>query len=79
MISRITRFIIYPFTKTGQKVVYGIKLLIGSVKQRRGSGIPQNPEEQALDDYQRRLEKTFGSSRILNSVMSDVRSWVTGE
>ena len=83
LVSRIVRSVVHPLKEAVRTVFVGAKSLAHRVKRSRvdeeaGASEEKSAEELAMNDYQRELENTFGSSERIGRVMQVVRLWTIG-
>ena len=82
--SRVVHSVVHPLKEAVRTVFVGAKSLVRRLKRSRvdeeaGASEKKSAEELAMDDYQRELENTFGSSESIDYVMLVVRRWTNGE
>ena len=83
MVSRVVHSVVHPLKEAVRTVFVGAKSLVRRLKRNRvdeeaGAREEKSAEEIAMDEYRRKLENTFGSSRRIDEVMFDVRGWTNG-
>ena len=83
LVSRVVHSVVHPLKEAVRTVFVGAKSLAHRLKRSRvdeeaGASEKKSAEELAMDDYQRELENTFGSSERIGRVMQVVRDWTNG-
>ena len=83
LVSRVVHSVVHPLKETVRTVFISAKSLVRRLKRNRvdeeaGAREEKSAEEIAMDEYRRKLENTFGSSRRIDEVMFDVRGWTNG-
>ena len=83
LVSRVVHSVAHPLKEAVRAVFFGAKSLVRRLKRSRvdeeaGASEKKSAEELAMDDYQRELENTFGSSERIGRVMQVVRDWTNG-
>ena len=83
LVSRVVHSVAHPLKEAVRAVFFGAKSLVRRLKRSRvdeeaGASEEKSAEELAMDDYQRELEHTFGSSERVDSLMEVVRDWTNG-
>ena len=83
MVSRVVHSVVHPLKEAVRTVFVGAKSLAHRLKRSRvdeeaGASEKKSAEELAMDDYQRELENTFGSSEALDFAMIYVEAWIDG-
>ena len=83
LVSRVAHSIVHLLKETVRTVFISAKSLVRHLKCSRvdveaDTSEEKSVEEKAMDEYQRKLENTFGSSRRIDEVMFDVRGWTNG-
>ena len=81
LVSRVVHSVVHPLKEAVRTVFVGAKSLAHRLKRSRvdeeaGASEEKSAEELAMNDYQRELENTFGSSELLDDVIADVRWWI---
>ena len=81
--SRVVHSVVRPLKEAVRAVFVGAKSLVRHLKRSRigveaDTSEEKSAEEIAMDEYRRKLEHTFGSSRRIDEVMFDVRGWTNG-
>ena len=81
LVSRVVRSVVHPLKEAVRAAVAGAKSLVCCLKRNRAdpdasTTEEKNAAEKAMDEYRRKLEETFGSSRAIGLyVMVFVRAW----
>ena len=81
LVSRVVHSAVNPLKEAVRTVFVGAKSLVRRLKRSRvdeeaGASEEKSAEEKAMDEYRRKLEETFGSSRTIGLyVMVFVRAW----
>ena len=83
LVSRVVHSVVHPLKEAARTVFVGAKSLIRRLKRSRvdveaDTSEGKSAAEIATDEYRRKLENTFGSSRRIDEVMFDVRGWTNG-
>ena len=83
LVSRAVHSVVHPLKEAVRTVSVGAKSLVRRLKRSRvdeeaGTREKESAEKLAMDDYQRKLENTFGSSESTERVMGVVRNWTNG-
>ena len=83
LVSRVVHSVVHPLKETVRTVFISAKSLVRRLKRNRVDVEADTSEEKsaaeiAIDEYRRKLENTFGSSRRIDEVMFDVRGWTNG-
>ena len=83
LVSRVVHSVVHPLKEAVRAVFVSGKSLIRRLKRSRvdeeaDTSEEKSVEEKAMDEYRRKLENTFGSSRRIDEVMFDVRGWTNG-
>ena len=83
LVSRIVRSVVHPLKKAVRAVFVSGKSLIRRLKRSRvdveaDTSEGKSAAEIATDEYRRKLEHTFGSSKMIANVMGFVRNWTIG-
>ena len=83
LVSRVVHSVVHPLKEAVRTVFVGAKSLAHRLKRSRvdeeaGTSEEKSAEELAMNDYQRELENTFGSSERIGRVMQVVRLWTIG-
>ena len=83
LVSRVVHSVVHPLKEAVRTVFISAKTLVRHLKCSRvdveaDTSEEKSVEEKATDEYQRKLENTFGSSRRIDEVMVDVRGWTNG-
>ena len=83
LVSRVVHSVVHPLKEAVWAVFVSGKSLIRRLKRSRvdeeaDTSEEKSAEEIAMDEYRRKLENTFGSSRRIDEVMFDVRGWTNG-
>ena len=83
LVSRVVHSVVHPLKEAVRTVFVGAKSLAHRLKRSRvdeeaGASEEKSAEELAMNDYQRELENTFGSSERIGRVMQVVRLWTIG-
>ena len=79
--SRVVHSVVHPLKEAVRAVFAGAKSLVRRLKRSRvdeeaGASEEKSAEGKATDEYRRKLEETFGSSRAIGLyVMVFVRAW----
>ena len=84
LVSRVVHSVVHPLKGAVRTVFVGAKSLVRQLKRSRvdeeaDTSDEKSAEEIAMDEYQRKLEHTFGSSERIGYVLFDVRNWTNGE
>ena len=84
LVSRVVHSVAHPLKEAVRAVFVGAKLLVCRPSRSRtdeetGTSEEKSAEEIAMDEYRRKLEHTFGSSRRIDKVMLVVRAWTDCE
>ena len=82
--SRAVHSVVHPLKEAVRAVFVGAKSLVRHLKRSRIGVEADTSEEKsateiAMDEYRRKLEHTFGSSRRIDKVMLVVRPWTDCE
>ena len=82
--SRVVHSVVHPLKEAVRAVFVGAKSLVRHLKRSRVGVEAVTCEEKsateiAMDEYRRKLEHTFGSSRRIDKVMLVVRAWTDCE
>ena len=81
LVSRVVHSVVHPLKEAVRTVFVGAKSLVRRLKRSRvdeeaGASEEKSAEGKAMDEYRRKLEETFGSSRAIGLyVMVFVRAW----
>ena len=81
LVSRLVHSVVHPLKEAVRTVFVGAKSLVRRLKRSRvdeeaGASEEKSAEGKAMDEYRRKLEETFGSSRAIGLyVMVFVRAW----
>ena len=81
LVSRVVHSVVHPLKEAVRTVFVGAKSLVRRLKRSRvdeeaGAREKKSAEGKAMDEYRRKLEETFGSSRAIGLyVMVFVRAW----
>ena len=83
LVSRVVHSVVHPLKEAVRTVFISAKTLVRHLKCSRVDVEADTSEEKsaaeiAIDEYRRKLENTFGSSRRIDEVMFDVRGWTNG-
>ena len=83
LVSRVVHSVVHPLKEAVRTVFVGAKSLVRRPSRSRtdveaDTSEEKSAEEIAMDEYRRKLENTFGSSRRIDEVMFDVRGWTNG-
>ena len=83
LVSKVVHSVVHPLKEAARTVFVGAKSLIRRLKRSRVDVEADTREgksaaEKATDEYQRKLEHTFGSSESIDYLMGVVRSWTNG-
>ena len=81
LVSRVIHSVAHPLKEAVRAVFFGAKSLVRRLKRSRvdeeaGAREKKSTEGKAMDEYRRKLEETFGSSRGIGYVMVFVRAWI---
>ena len=84
LVPTVVRSVVHPLKEAVRTVFVGAKSLVRRLKRSRvdveaNTSGEKSAEEIAMDEYRRKLEHTFGSSRRIEHVMVFVRAWTNGE
>ena len=84
LVSRVVHSVVHPLKEAVRTVFVGAKSLVRRLKRSRTDVEADTSEEKsateiAMDEYRRKLEHTFGSSRRIDKVMLVVRAWTDCE
>ena len=82
-VSRVVHSVVHPLKEVVRTVFVGAKSLVRRLKRSRvdeeaGTSEEKTATEIAMDEYRRKLENTFGSSRRIDDMMLEVRLWTNG-
>ena len=80
LVSRVIHSVAHPLKEAVRAVFFGAKSLVRRLKRSRvdeeaGASEEKSAEGKSMDEYRRKLEETFGSSRGIGYVMVFVRAW----
>ena len=83
LVSRVVHFVVHPLKEAVWTVFVGAKSLVRRLKRSRvdeeaGAREKKSTEGKAMDEYRRKLEHTFGSSKRIDDMMLEVRLWSNG-
>ena len=83
LVSRIVHSVMHPLKEAVRTVFVGAKSLVRCLKRspvevELGTSEEKSATEIAMDEYRRKLENTFGSSRRIDDMMLEVRFWTNG-
>ena len=83
LVSRVVHSVVHPLKEAVRTVFVGAKSLVRRLKrshvdEEAGTRKKESAEKLAMDDYQRKLENTFGSSKRIDDMMLEVRLWTNG-
>ena len=81
--SRVVHSVVRPLKEAVRAVFVGAKSLVRHLKRSRVGVEADTSEEKsateiAMDEYRRKLEHTFGSLGMIDSLMEVVRNWTNG-
>ena len=84
LVSRVVHSVVHPIKEAARTVFVGAKSLIRRLKRSRvdveaDTSEGKSAAEKATDEYQRKLEHTFGSSESIGEFMEAVGDWSNGE
>ena len=84
LVSRVVHSVVHPLKEAVRTVLVGAKSLVCRPSRSRTDVEADTSEgksaaEIAMDEYRRKLENTFGSSRRIGDIMLEVRAWTDGE
>ena len=80
LVSMVVHSVVHPLKEAVRAVFFGAKSLVRRLKRSRvdeeaGASEEKSAEGKSMDEYRRKLEETFGSSRGIGYVMVFVRAW----
>ena len=80
LVSRVVHSVVHPLKEAVRTVFVGAKSLVRRPSRSRTDVEADTSEgksaaEIATDEYRRKLENTFGSSRRIDDMMLEVRLW----
>ena len=80
LVSRVVHSVVRPLKEAVRTVFVGAKSLVRRLKRSRVEVEEEKSSaENAMDEYRRKLEHTFGSSERIDYVMGGVGAWTNGE
>ena len=80
LVSRVVHSVVHPLKEAVRTVFVGAKSLVRRLKRSRVEVEEEKSSaENAMDEYRRKLEHTFGSSERIDYVMGGVGAWTNGE
>ena len=84
LVSRVVHSVVHPLKEAVRTVFVSGKSLVRRPSRSRTDVEADTSEgksaaEIAMDEYRRKLEHTFGSSRRIDEVMLSVRAWTYSE